>query len=81
MLRQRYRYACEQDRFPFSAVLETVELVFEEDHFVAALIDSADMPGGEIADRLTRVAHAGHMITVSLDRRAATSSASMELFA
>ena len=80
-LKQRYRYSREQIQFLFTALLETAELVFEEEQFLTTLIDGKH--GGDIADHLIAFSatRAGCTSTMTFDRRAAKSISSMEFLA
>ena len=78
-LRRRYRYPREQIRFLFTALLETAELVFEEEASLSALVSGKDK--GDIADHLIAISatRAGCTSTVTFDRRASLSVPAMEL--
>lgn len=80
-LKQRYGYSRKQIAFLFTALLETAELIFEEEQFLTTLIDGK--VGGDIADHLIAFSatRAGCTSTVTFDRRAAKSISSMELLA
>lgn len=78
-LRRRYRYPPASIRAILTALLETAEIVFEEEEYLSLLLASG--PQGDIADHLIayRAARAGCTSTATFDQNAARSIPSMEL--
>lgn len=80
-LRQRYGFDRDKARFLVETLLETAELVFEDEASLSRIIAHADR--GDIADHL--ISHsarrAGCTSTVTFDREAAKIGPGMELLA
>ncbi|MCG6859346.1 MAG: type II toxin-antitoxin system VapC family toxin [Salaquimonas sp.] len=82
-LRYHYRYRNTQVQQLLAALVETRELVFEDEQYLPKLLRQAEDSEADIADYL--IAHvaerAGCESTVTFDRRAAKSVPGMELLA
>lgn len=78
-LRRRYRYPREDVNAVIGALLESAEVVFEDEPYLSALF--ASQPGGDISDHLiARCAmRAGCTAVATFDLDAAKSVPSMEL--
>lgn len=83
VLRRLYRYSKEQVRFVLLRLLETAELVFEEEQYIAILLNKDNSTVGDFADHLIVFSafKAGCSRTVTFDRGAAKSVSGMELLA
>ncbi len=80
-LRQRYRYPRATVNAKVAALLETAELVFEDETEISAIVNGTDR--GELADHLIAYCarRAGCASTVTFDKRAAAAVSCMELLA
>ena len=80
-LRQRYGYPRATVNAKIAALLETAELVFEDETEISAIVNGTDR--GELADHLIAYCarRAGCSSTVTFDKRAAAAIPSMELLA
>lgn len=80
-LRQRYGYPRATVHAKIAALLETAELVFEDETEISAIVNGTDR--GELADHLIAYCarRAGCSSTVTFDQRAAAAIPSMELLA
>jgi len=78
-LRRRYRYSREDVHAVIAALLETAELIFEDELHLSALL--ANRPKGDIADHLIAFCakRAECTTVVTFDRNAAKAIPSMEL--
>jgi predicted nucleic-acid-binding protein len=83
VLRRLYRYSREQIHFVLARLLETAELVFEEEQYISTLVNKETDAAGNLADHLIAFSalRAGCSRIVTFDKRAAKSVAGMELLA
>lgn len=81
VLRQRYRYPREAVRAVLTALLESAEVLFEEEEYLSLLL--AQGPEGDIPDHLIArcASRAGCTSTVTFDSIASQIIPSMELLA
>lgn len=81
VLRSRYRLSQERVAFAILSLMSTPALVFEEQHYVSALMRGANVRPGDLADHL--IAHCARLAgcdrTVTFDGPAAAAIPSMEL--
>lgn len=81
VLRRLYRFPPTQIHSALTVLLETAELAFEEEQFVATLVVSGTVMTDELADHIIAysASKAGCTRTVTFDTRAASRAPGMEL--